>query len=324
MPHTITIEAAAAGLNQFVNKNGSQINQMLKTGLEFERDLPKIACEDAYTGQDIDVGSLLQPYQPAFTPNNTEAFDGITNFLRPMKVDLLFTAEQLEKFRQKWKPNWFTPNPEDIRSTYAGYLLGQHVLPQLTEEVNLASYKGAFSAPTAGTPGAVLDSVDGFETNIVAQINAGRLVPINTGALVEATMEAQIRTFCKGVPMPYRYKQGTLYMSKTNAQKYADNYADNHPNHREIEETPDQMVLRVDHYNKRIVGLTCMEGSDRIILVFNNLDSMLIGNREGFADFFQFRFQAFDRTLKVMAEIYRFYGFETCLHMFVNDQGIIV
>ncbi|MEL6359209.1 MAG: hypothetical protein AAFQ01_04645, partial [Bacteroidota bacterium] len=230
----ITIAAAAEGLNQFVNQNGDRINQILRNGLEWERDLPRVACEDAYTGQDIDVADLLQPYQPGFTPNNAEAYDGITSFLRPMKVDLLFTAEQLEKFRRKWRPNWFTPNPEDIRNTYAGYVLGQHVLPVVMDNLNEASYKGEYSAPTVGTPGAVLESVDGFEKSITDQINAGRLVPINTGALVEATMEAQVRNFCKALPTAYRYKPGKIYMNKTNAQKYADNYAANHPNHREI------------------------------------------------------------------------------------------
>ena len=110
-------------------------------------------------------------------------------------------------------------------------------------------------------------------------------------------------------------------MAKSKAQDFADDYQAKFPNRKVNEEEQDKLYLKVDHYNKTIKGLTCMEGSDRIILVFDNLESLLIGKRTGFPPFFRFRFQEFDRTLKVMAEIYRFYGAETCLHMFTNEQA---
>lgn len=321
MPHNIDIAATADGLNQFVNQFSSKIHQELKQGLEFDVDLPSVTCEESYTGQDITVNSLLQPYQPAFTPNNTESLDGITSTLQVIKSDLLFTAEQLEKFKNKWKPQWFDADPENIRSKYGGYVIGQHILPQLAEELNLASWAGDYVAPAVpGTPGAVLESVDGYAKAITGHINDGRLTPITTGALVDGTIVDQVRAFCKAVPEPYRYKQGRLIMSKTNAQRYADRYAEQFPRREVITKTPDKMVLSVDHYNKDIHGYTCMEGSDRIILVFDNLESMIVGKRTGYPEFFNFRFQAFDRTLKCFAEIYRFYNMETCLHMFVNEQ----
>lgn len=324
MPHTVTLTDASNAMNQFCVQFGPRINQIMRQGLEFERDLEQVQCEHTYTGTDVNVSDALQPYQSQFTPNNTEEFTGIDSTLRPAKVDLLFTAAQLEQFFSKWKCNWFTPDPNEIRSTYAGYVIGQHILPKLIEELNLASYAGEYVAPTAGTPGAVLESFDGFETNVLTHISDGRLTPITTGALVESTMVAQVRAFCKAVPEPYRYKTGKIYMSKTNAQKYADNYQTAYPARTATIDTPDSMYQRVDHYNKTIVGMTCMEGSDRMIMQFDNLPGMLVGKRTGFAPYFNFRFQEFDRTLKCLAEIYRFFNFETCLNTFVNDQGVIV
>jgi hypothetical protein len=78
--------------------------------------------------------------------------------------------------------------------------------------------------------------------------------------------------------------------------------------------------LRVDDYNKQIVGVTAMEGSDRIVCVFDNQESMIVGTRIGYPQYFNFRFEPVDRNLKCFAEIYRFYNFETTKHCFVNEQ----
>lgn len=321
MPHTVTIAGTAAGLNQFCTKYSNKVAQTVKQELEFDKDLPSVSVDHSYTGQEVGLSSLLQPYQPGFTPNNAESFDGIDSSLQVAKVDLLFTAEQLENFFTKWKCNWFTPNPTEIKSTYAGYIMGAHVLPQLGEELNQASYSGVRVEPVSGTPGTVLQSFDGFGTQITTHISDGRLVPINTGALLEATMVTQVRDFCRSLPMVYRYKKGKIEMSKTNAQKYADRYQALHPTRKVNEEQQDDLYLKVDHFNKTIVGRTAMEGSDRMICTFDNHESMLVGKRKGFPDYFQFRFQEFDRQLKVFAEIYRFYNFDNCLHTFVNDQA---
>jgi hypothetical protein len=320
MAHTISIEATAAGLNQFQTRFGPKIHSLMRQGLEFERELPFVGADYAYTGQDVAVGDILQPYQSGFTPNNTENYDGIDNFLRPVKADLQFTAEQLEKFFSKWKYNWFTPDSAAIERGYSAYIINQVIIPKLLEELNLASWAGEFVAPTPGTPGAVLESVDGFKKNIEAQITAGRLSEVMTGSLVASTMVAQVREFCNDIPEPYRYKSGKIFMSKTRAQEYSDNYKDTYKLNSSVISTVDGLRLRVDDYNKTIVGITAMEGSDRMVLVFDQEPGMIVGTREGYPQYFQFRFQEFDRTLKCMAEIYRFYGFETCLHTFVNDQ----
>lgn len=320
MAHVISIEAAAAGLNQFVNRFGNKINSVMRQGLEFERELPFQPCEYAYTGQDVAISSILQPYQPGFTPNNTETYDGITSYLKPIKTDVGFTAEQLEKFFSKWAANDFTPDPAAIQTGYASRLIDEVILPKVMEELNLVSWLGEYVAPTTGTPGAALESVDGFAKAISDQIAAGRLTEITTGALVASTMVQQVRDFCNDVPEPYRYMRGKIFMSKTRAQEYSNAYKDAYNQNSAVIATADGLRLRVDDYNKEIVGITAMAGSNRMIIVFDNADSMIIGTREGYPAYFQFRFQPFERTLKCMAEAYRFYSFETCLHMFVNDQ----
>ena len=320
MPHSISIEETAAGLNQFMTRYSPQVHQKMKQGLEFETLIPVVNADYAYTGQDIVTSNVVQPYQSAFTPNNTEVYDGIDNRLRPLKVDVSFTAEQLEKFFSRWQAGWFTPDPEQTRPLYAAFIINNFIIPQALEDLNRASWAGEYAAPTPGTAGNYLASVDGFKKGIATQITAGRIEPITVGSVFGSDMVEYVREFCGLIPEPYRYKQGKIFMSKTNAQAYADKYQVKYPTRIVTEASPDQLYLRVDHFNKTIVGVTAMEGSNRIVCVFDNAPSMIYGTRTGYPQYFQFRFQPFDRVLKCMAEIYRFYGFETCQHLYVSDQ----
>lgn len=318
---TISIEETVVGLNQYKTKFSPIIQAKLRTGLEFETLLPWQSTDRLYTGQEIEVTGGLQPYQPGFTPNGGESYDGIDNFVRPLKVDKEFTAEQLEKFYDGWMANWFTPGSTDIQRGYTSYIMNMQLIPLLMEELNQVSWAGEYATPTPGTPGAMLTSVDGFAKNLATQITAGRITVIPTGVLVDSTIDEQIRQdFCNEIPMPYRYLDGMIFMSKTKAQAYSNAYKEKHSSWTNDAAKPDGLYVRVDDYNKIIVGLTAMEGSDRIICVFNNKPSMICIDRTGFPRYFNFRFQEFNRTVKVMAEIYRGYGFETGLHLFVNDQ----
>jgi len=283
MANTVTIDAAATGLNQFVQRNSDRISQSLQVGLEFENELPFVEADYAYVGQDVAISGGFQPYQSQFTPNNTEAFDGITNILRPVKVDLQFTADQLEKFFSRWRANWFDADPNLIQSKYAGYVIQNHILPSVIEDMNQASWSGEYAAPTPGTAGTATEAVDGFKKAIADQVTASKLTPINTGAIT--TMDVStVRDFCAAIPEPYRYRMGKIFMSKTHAQSYSDDYKSTYNGNSAVinEQAVQGLRLRVDDFNKQIVGVTAMEGSDRVVCVFDNLDSMIIGTRTGY------------------------------------------
>lgn len=321
MAHTIQIAAAADMLNQYVSRFSPQIHSTLRQGLEFERDVPFVQAESAYSGVDATVSGGLQPWQPTFTPNNTEDWDGVDSYLRPVKVDLRYDAEQLEKLFSKWGAQWFDTDPEDIRNGYAAYVIENVMVPKIMEDLNRASWAGEYVAPAEGVAGTFLQSIDGYQKMITDHINNGNLTPLTMGVFAQSTAVEQIRDACASLDDPYRYARGRIYMSKTNAQKYHDNYLATYPTRRAAEEEADQMYLRVDNYNKRIVGATAMEGSDRMVWQFDNLPGMIVGTRTGKPRYFNFRFEPKDYTLKCFAVIYRFYNFDTLLHTFVNDQA---
>lgn len=320
MAHGVTINSTGNALAQYCVKYGKTIHQDIRQNLELESRLPMVSCDYAYQGQDVSVSNLLQPYQKGFTPNNVETFGGVLNTLELAKVDLEFDWTEMEKFFDKWKCNWFQAGQAEQDWTYPKYIMSQVVLPKVIEEINMNSWGGVYAAPTPGTAGAYLTTFTGFKKKIEDAITATTLTPIVTGAFVATTMVAQVRDFCKDLPQLYRYKSGTIYMSKTNAQMYADDYQAKFPSRQVTENTPDQLYLRVDHMNKTIVGLDCMEGSNRIFVNFSGMDSMIVGTRSGMPTMPNFRIHVEDRSLHVLSEFYRFYGFETMKHLFVNDQ----
>lgn len=321
MAHSISVSTTGNALGQYCVRYGDRINQTIRQGLELERDLPKMECDYAYQGQDVSISDVLQPYQKAFTPNNTESFDGVLNILQIGKIDLEFDWEQMETFFTKWKCNWFEAGKHEEEWSYPRYIIDEVILPKLVEELNTVSYNGVYAAPTAGTAGAFLTSFDGYGKKIADSITAGDLTPIVVGALVSTTMVAQVRTFCAGLPSKYRHKKGIIYMSKTNAQIYADDYQAKYPARTVTIDTPDRQYLKVDHYNKMIVGLESMEGSDRFIATFDGLDSMIILNKSGRPQLPEFRFFSTPRSLQVVAEVHRCFGYETYAHTFVSDQA---
>lgn len=321
MAHTITIDGVGNAMNTFLTKHGKKLNTSLKEQLELDTMLDVVSCDYSYEGKDGEISGLLQAYQPQFTPNNAETYTGHLNILEYGKVDLEITLDTLETWFNKYMNKFFEAGKNERGYKYVNYIMDQLVLPQVIEEINQCSWRGIRVAPTPGTAGVPLATYTGFGKRITDFIAGGDLTPITTGAFADATMEAQIIDFCKAVPYKYRFKKGTILMSKTNALRYAEDVEAKHPGRRESEENHNRMYLRVDKMNKTIVGLDSMEGSDRIVLIFDNLSSMILGRRNGYSALPTFRVHTDVRQLKIVAEMPRFYGFETLKHIFVNDQA---
>lgn len=324
MAHAINIQTTANSLGQHCVTYSNEIHSKLRQGLEWEQSnsgVPFVQADYIYTGQEVEVADVMQPYQYQFTPNNTEEWDGIDSTLRPIKIDLEFTLDQLEKFYNKWKCEFFDAGKDPMTYTYWRWIVENKTMPKFEEELNLASWAGEFVAPTPGTAGTPLQSVDGFGKRFTDLIAAGRMAPIVTGAFTPTTMVEQVRDFVKQIPHPYRDRQGIIEMSWDNALAYAEDYQEQYPSRKVVEETPDTKYLRVDHLNKVIIGRKAMNGSNRMICRFPNLDSMIIGTREGYNLYPTLRVRALERSVRIVGEFYRFYSLETTKHVFVNDQA---
>lgn len=316
----ITITTVGNALGQYCTRYGTTLNQSLKQKLEFEQFLPKVSCDYAYQGVDVVHSRVLQPYKKTFSPNNEATFNGELNLLAYGKIDLSYDWVEIEKFLDKWRCNWFEAGKPEEDWSFPRYMIEQVIMGNFDEDVNLASWNGSYVDPgTDATPGAYNETWNGFQTHIDAFVAAGDLSPLVIGALGDTTAVAQVQDACAQLPQLYRYAKGKIYGSKTNVHKYANDYEQKFPYRIANTTMQDDMYLKVDKYNKTLVGLDCMEGSDRLIFQFDNLPGMIVGTKTGIPLFPQLRFHVYDREIHVLGEFARFYGWETLKHTFVTD-----
>jgi len=321
MAHTITIDNAATALNQFVTAFGRQIHQNLRQGLEFESVLPFQPCEHSFTDVNVSISGGMQPYQAAFTPNNAETFDAVTNTLRPIKIDLQFDEEQLYNFWTRWQANWFESGRDPNEWSYPRYIIEQVLLDKFREELNTTSWSGVYTAPTAGTPGNYTEAVDGFKKVIEDAITAGDVVPIATGAPTAGGEVEWIESFVASLPGPYRERGGIIFCSESIARKYYQDWRATFGYAAGNSDLDNREMLIDIEPGIRLRKVYAMGNSNRLIFVPNGTDNMIVGTRTGYPVYPVFNFQPDVRTLKVYATIYRFYGFRHWGHLFVNDQA---
>lgn len=316
----VTLDNGVAGLNQFAVKKAPYIHQKLRVGLEWEKMMTPRACEHTYSAPNAVPTELIQAYQWQFTPKGSVDFSAVENTLQPIKIDIMITAEDLEVFWDSYMIEWHEIGLDPMEWSFPRYLYEQVYLPKILEEMNQNAWSGTFLAPTTGTAGLSINSVDGYKKKIEDAITAGDLTEYPTGPLLANTMVNQMESWCDSLPIPYRNRPGAILMSPTNAQRYWRDYrtlfgTGNSVNNNENNE------LRIDATQKRIKPVIAMEGSDRIIFNPDSIQNQIWGTRVRKPTYFNLRWEKTERIIKGLAEIYRFYGFEFWDHLFVNDQA---
>lgn len=316
----VTVAAATAGLNQHAVLKAPMIQQVLRQGLEFENLLSPRACDNTYSAPNASPTELLQAYQYQFTPKGDVALDAVENKLQKIKIDIILTADDLEKFWDTYMIEWHEIGRDPMDWSFPRYLYENVYLPKIMEEMNKNAWSGSFLAPTAGTAGLSVNSVDGYATKIAAAVTASDLTEYATGAWVDNTIVNQLETWCDALPIPYRDQPGDILMSNTLAKKYYRDHRDKFGTGNGVAGN-ENTELRVEMTQKRIRPINAMEGSNRIIFSPTTTANMIWGTRAAYPTYFNIRWQEQDvRVLKGTAEIYRFYGFEYWDHLFVNDQ----
>ncbi len=322
MAHTITIESTQTALNQHMVTFAPQVKQAFRVGLEFE-NLPQIglvSADEVYTAENATIGDLIQPYQAQFTPNNPEEWDAVSNTLRPIKIDLKFSEEQLLKFYDKWRNTWFEAGKNPMEWSYPRYITEQLLAPKWQEELNSIAWGGEYVAPTPGTPGAVLESADGFKIGIENAIAAGALVVVASGSFTSSNIREKLEDWMKAMPVAVRGKSGVILMSDTNARNYYYDFRGEF-NAATWSSLQQNGGLMVDGFPVMIKGVKAMEGSNRWIYLPDGQQNMIVGNRRGYPMYPSFQFDHDLYNLHMKAVMYRFFGFEYWQNLYVNDQA---
>lgn len=316
----VTIAGTATNLNIHARQYNKDVQQVLRQGLEWEQMMSVRATDKVYVAPNVSTTNVIQPYQWQFTPTGAPTFDEVSNTLQPIKVDILITAEDLEKFWDAWAVEWMEVGMDPVEWSFPRYLYEMVYLPKILEEMNTNAWSGTYAAPTPGTAGLSINSVDGYAKKIADAITASSLTEYPTGALVAGTMVTQLETWIESMPIPYRDAPGNIYCSPTIAKQYYRNYRATFGSAVGTANNENRELL-IEMTNKKIVPINAMEGSSRLIFFPTQTNNMIWGTRRGFPTYPVIRWEPYERSIKGMAEFYRFYGFEYWDHLIVNDQA---
>jgi len=320
MATTITVSELNAQFGDYYISNSanmSRIHQQIMDSGNTEEAFTLEPTEDTVLRySEAEVGSVLQPYQDTFTPKGAVNFVPAEIPLRQIKVD--------QKF-----------NPNALASTWVGFLasnklkreewpfvrwfIESYLIPKIKEERELeVIYKGSYLAPTAGTPGAAKDSVNGIRKIINADITASNITPITTGAMSTdpVTFVGQIETFIKAIPEKYWATSMDLNMSRALALRFRNGMRTKYNTN--YESTEDLSTLL--DFPVVVKGRASMIGSAKIWMTpkINARRGLKWGNNANL-----FAIQGEDRNVKIWTDWFEGFGYVIPGLVFTNDQDLV-
>ena len=314
----ITIDVAAAALKRYPIEYAKQFATLMRQEIEWED--PKIAkartALDSYVAPVANVGEVLQPYQCPWTPKGTADFKQVETRLQRIKWDFEITCDDMEVLFGSWLAEWYEMDKDPKLWSFPRFLYENVILPKLREEQNWNYYNGVYAAPTPGTAGASIASMDGLKTKIASWITGSALTPIPTGAITETNVVDAIEDFVASLPAHLKMKGGPILVSNTIANWYYRDYRAKFGTGNGILGN-DNMDLKIDNSNKYVKGMASMEGSNRIIFAPD-----LIWLRRTAEAYMPAPVIIPDvRKIKMYIVYHRAIGTENFLNMFVNDQA---
>lgn len=318
----ITIDAAAEMLNTHTRMFAPELATKTRLGLEMEMLLPqKQSSGEYYVVENAEATEVLQPYQGGFTPKGSISHSEQRIRVRPVKIDLTFDEIQLEKWYNSWQASRFNPEVDPQSWTYPKYILERELMPKFQDDLNSASWLGSYVAPTPGTAGDAVDSVDGFKKIIADLDTAGTIQKYATGAITSSNIREKVEEFLAAIPDYITKKGGKILMAPKHRRWYFYDYRGEfsalpsaHP------EGGGTKSIMADDYNITLEAVATMTGADRWIFVPNGRDNMVWVSLAGKPVYPQLIFVKDARVLKVYGTIYRGFGFEYPQEIWINDQ----
>jgi hypothetical protein len=175
--------------------------------------------------------------------------------------------------------------------------------------------KGDYVAPTTGTAGNAIDSMNGLLTIVADEIADSNLTPIVTGSISAANAVTRFETFMDGIDPLVANKGGRILCSTTVARFYKKHYRTL------FGATNDQAAknnLKMDEYNVEIVPINGFGTSQR--LVFSQPGN-LIHLYDKLVSPTGFNVQQDKRNVAIFADWHCAIGFQSLQGIFVNDQA---
>lgn len=308
------LSAFQATLGSYMRKWDKTISKIIFQDLELEKYMTKKSgIMDEWVSAGSSVDEILQPHQCGWTPKGTVSVNARINKVRQIKIDL--TLSCLDDLYTSWLGFMADETKQRKDWPFVKFVVMEHVIPKIKEELDYNSYNGVYAAPTVGTAGNSIDTVDGLGTIIASEITAGNIVPIPTGVITSTNIVDRVESFIDSLPHKYSNLSAPILMSKTNERRYWRDYRNNFGGNNNYN---GQNNLQVDATSVKIIGVSAMEGSDRFIhtpkgnlqVAFDKIYTPNILNVD-----------TDKREVNIFGDFKRGYGIADLNKIFVNDQA---
>jgi len=316
MASGIDVTQIVADLGKYltVPKTATDIWRRLFSGLELSPYLRKIGGQTGkYVGMSSSTTEVMQPFQSGWTPKGTTTFTPFINDVFRSKVD--FLIDNIDEIVGSWLIFLHDETKDRKDWPLVKYIVEFELIPRIIEEQNVAMCRGVYLAPTPGTAGDAIDTMNGLQTIITDQITATTITPIVTGSVSASTGVDRFETFADGIDSKYSDKGGVILCSKTLERYYKQDYRATFGS---TNDPAAKNNTALDHYNIKIVGLEGWGTSQR--MVFSQNGNLLHLYDKIFTPS-TFQVQADKRDVILLADWHAAIGLNTLDGVFANDQA---
>jgi len=315
----LDLSAIVSEIELHFRKFNNVIWTNIMKGVDFEQYMRPVAgVKGEYVNTNAVRSTFLQPFQKAFTASGDITLTPYKNYVRRIKMDVLM--DNLHELFDTYLAEIMvdeTRTPDNY--PFVRWFIDNHVIPGIQEEMNAISVKGEYVAPTPGTPGASLESTDGVFTIIANEITAGNLTNIiTTGAITSSNVVDKLEQFHKDMPAEWKKIAGPIFLPEDVLEMYRYTFRDDKGVYPSIDVS--NPVDRLWGTNKTLIGLPDLNGSQRIMFTPTGANGNLLKLYDSLMMPVP-TFQLFERSVKILGDFHRGYGFQSLDAVFVNDQA---
>lgn len=315
----IDISAITAAITSYMSvpKNVAGIWRRMYTEMELMPYMRKISGQTGkYSGFQSSNTEVLQAFQKAFTAKGTVSFTPYISNVFRLKVD--FLLDNIDEIVDGYLNFMYDETKTRAEWPIAKYIIEFHLVPSMIEELNTALCRGSYVAPTPGTAGNSIDSMDGLQTIIADEITATNLVPIVTGAIASTDAVDKLETFADAIDPKYANKGGVILCSKTVERYYKTDYRASFGT---TNDKDAKNNTKLDNYNISLVGVEGWGTSHRLLFTPTGAKGNLLYLYDKIFTPKTFQVQQDKRDVVMMADFHSGAGFNTLDEVFVNDQA---
>lgn len=301
---------------------GSQNISKLKTQFyapsETSESLLRLPTENTQEqGAMITQSDVLQGYQPAWTSLGTTTMKPHVIQLYQQKIDLDFTADDLDKIAKSWLGFLGGMNQVDrAQWPFVRYMLEVHILQKRDENYEqLAVYKGVYAAPVTNTPNVAGNSMMGLKYIVNKAIADGYGMTIVLGAppTDPVAFVTYVEAFVEAIPEVVRASVDIIRMSKTLAARFRDGMR---IKYKTYYSQTDSLMTLINYPGIAVKGYLSMAGSSKI---FASIKNNLIEYTKNPVNANIFKIEVSKRAVSVYTDWWKGVGADDPRYVFSND-----